>query len=323
MKKITYYIVFSLISISSLASEQEQPSKNIDHYHNKISTYINENTEYIDEIIAKNEETNKEKNKSYAVLNIRQSFNSLYSNNNDIEFKFKAHLPYIKKRWNLFIDTNDSDFLPLEDKTKESFVDENSFIDRTKSSIVGLAFEDFNKNWNKKYGFGVKLDFPVDPFFKVKFYNKKNLSQNLIQDFNQEFFIYEKKGFGAKSNLNYIIRKKNKKYESNTYIQYLEKRSNEIEFSQQFSKWKKISQKATLKNTVGFSIIWEKHKMNNSYWVNTRYRRLLYSDWLYGKVIPEISFSRSYNYKPNYGILFQLELFFAKDNHIKEASSKD
>lgn len=323
IKKICISIL-SLISTTTFASLKDQTVEKIDDYHNDISGYLNESTEYIDEIIGDYNEKETKINKSYAIINIKQDFNSVYNNENNIDFKFKAHLPYTEDKWNFFIDTNSSDFNSLEDKIKESFVDENSLVENARSSIAGFIFDDTDNKWKKRYRLGVKFDFPLDPFFKINIYNTRKVTESVEQYFNQEFFIYEKKGFGVKSNLNYTyVTENSHKYESNTYFQYLENDQNEIEASQQFSKWHRVNEKGTLKSTLGFSSNWTNDKIDNNYWVNTRYRHRLHDNWLYGKVIPEISFNKSYDYKPNYGILFQLELFFAKDNNIKEISNKE
>lgn len=122
-----------------------------------------------------------------------------------------------------------------------------------------------------------------------------------------------------KTTLDYSFKSDNDHiYKSNSSFQYLGNQDNELEFTQQFNRWNRVSSKGAIKHTVGFSAIWTDTYLDNNYWINTRYRHLLYDDWLYGKVIPEISFDKEYEYSANYSILFELEIFFAKKDTLKK-----
>lgn len=326
MKKTLLSFLILSLSINTNAEEtklnqdsDQYSNEKIDEYHEDISDYINDKTELLDEIISNYEKEKIKTNKSYALLNVKQSVNSLYDNENKIDLKLKVHLPYTEDKWNFFLDTSTSDFDTLEDKIRETFVDDSDFSETTKSSLVGFIFDDLDHKWKRSYKFGVKFKFPLDPFFKINIYNKRNLTDNIEQYFNQEFFIYSVKGEGLKTNLDYTFTAEDQSiYSSNSSFQYLNNSENELEATQQFSKWNRVSSKGTLKHTIGFSGSWDDNGSHNNYWLNTRYRHLLYKDWLYGKVIPEISFDKDYDYKANYGILFQLEIFFAKQEALNE-----
>ena len=318
MNKVITGMTLLCLSTSINANLKEKTTETVENYHEGISEYINEKTESVDEFIGDYDEENPQINKTYAILKMRQNFNSIYDNENQIDFKFKAHLPYTEDKWNFFIDTNASDFNSLEEKIKETFTDNSSFSENSKSSIVGFIFDDLDHKWKRSYKFGVKFDFPLDPFVKFNIYNRKQLTENVDRYFEQEFFAYTQKGLGAKSNLDFTLKTdKDVVYQSNTSFQYLANDDNELEASQQFSQWQRLSSRGTLKHTIGFSAIWTDREIDNNYWINTRYRHRLYDDWLYGKVIPEVSFDKDYDYKPNYGIMFELEVFFAKAETLK------
>lgn len=320
-KSVLGFVILSL-STTVNATIKEETEEKVNSYHNGISEYIHDGTEYVDEKIGEYDDTDPKVNNTYGLLRIKQNFNSLYTNENQIDFKFKAHLPYTEERWNFFIDTNSSDFNSLEEKIKENFTDNSIFADNTKSSIIGFIFDDTEHKWKRSYKFGVKFDFPLDPFVKFNIYNTKKITNNIDQYFEQEFFAYTQKGLGAKSDLKYsYTTEENKIYQSNTSFQYLANDENELEASQQFTQWQRISSKGTLKHSIGFSAIWTDERIDNSYWINTRYRHQLYDDWLYGKVIPEVSFKKEYDYKPNYGIMFELEIFFAKAETLQNITN--
>lgn len=322
MRNVSILFLGLMATTNASANISEKATEKVDEYHEEISDYITEKTEYFDEIVGNYDEGEYLVNNTYAILNIKQSFNSLYDNDNNIDFKFKAHLPYTEERWNFFLDTNASDFNSLEDKIKESFTDSTRFLDDSSDAIMGLIFDDIDSNWKKSYKLGVKLDFPLDPFVKFNIYNTKELTDNIDQRFNQEFFAYYHKGEGAKTNLDYILTTDNNSvYQSNSSFQYLNNDQDEFEFTQQFSRWDRLSEKGTLKSSIGMSSVWSDRKSNNNYWINTRYRHNLYDNWLYGKVIPEVSFNKEYDYEPNYGIMLELEIFFAKDEALKNITN--
>jgi len=308
----------SIITSIMLAMTTSTNANDIDDYHSGITDYINEKTAYLDEIIGDFDQKSQKTNKSYAIFNIKQNLNSLDENKTQVDFKIKADLPYTKKKWKIFLDTNPTDFNSLEEKSKETFTEERRIIQSKNSSVGGFIFSDLKNDWKKSYRAGVRFGFPLDPFVKANFYNNKKITDNINQHFEQEFFLYSEKGLGLKTNLDYYLRTDGLIYQSSSSTQYLANEKNELEIMQQFSRWSRLTDRTTLKYSVGVSAILNDEFRKNNYWVNARFRQKLYKDWLYLKVIPEVSFSKDYDYKPNYGLLLQIEMFFAKSKTLKK-----
>jgi hypothetical protein len=305
---VLFLLVFSLESYSN---------DDIDTYHREITKYIQDKSVYLDKIVGDYDENSPIINNSYAILNIKQNFHSKSPNKLQVDLNLKIDLPYTKKTWKIFLDTSNTDFNSLEEKTRETFTSNSNFIKDSGGTTGGLIFADLTKDWKRKYRLGVRLDLPLDPFMKANFYHISKVGKDVTQYFDQEFFLYNGRGAGVKSRLDYFYKTQNNVvFQSNTSAQFLEKQNNNWELTQKFSRWERIGSRSTLKYSIGVSRNRNKINQSNNYWINTVFRQKIYKEWVFLKVIPEISFHSMNDYKPNYGIVFKLEVYFAKKKNL-------
>jgi hypothetical protein len=334
LKKLILLSTFSMLSHSVLAEDVEsldeicnQNVKNnnvfIDKYHCKFSNYIFDKSKSLDHFIGSPDEELAMENNSYAVLNIKQKFYTKSENKNQIDLNIKIDLPYSEKKWKLFLDTNNNDLDPLADKNREAYTSNSNFIENANDTVGGLLFTDLKTEWKKKYRIGTKLNFPLNPFVKANFYHTNSLSDKLTQYFEQEFFYYNKEGFGTNTNLNYYYKTDNNLIlQSNSAAQFLNDKNNNWELTQKFSIWEQLTDKSTIKYSIGVSANSEPNLDVENYWVNAKWRYKLYKEWLYFKVVPEVSFRKEFDYKPDYGVLLQFEIYFAKDKDIRRLTTQ-
>jgi hypothetical protein len=334
-KKIILISTFSMLNYAILANESEpiykpcdlqhteDDNKFLDEYHCKFSNYIFNKSTSLDHFIGSPDEEILMENNSYAVLNIKQKFYSKSENKTQIDLNVKIDLPYSEKKWKLFLDTNNNDFDPLVDKNRESYTSNANFIENASDTVGGLLFTDLKNEWKKKYRIGTKLNFPLNPFIKANFYHTTSLNNKLTQYFEQEFFYYNEEGFGTNTNLNYYYQTdSNFIIQSNSAAQFLNDNDNNWELTQKFSAWEQLTDKSTIKYSIGISANSRPDLKVTNYWINAKWRHKLYKEWLYVKIIPEISFREEFDYKPDYGVLLQFEMFFAKNKYMNRLTTQ-
>lgn len=329
-KKILLISSLSMFNHSVFANETlcdkhdpESESPLLDKYHCKFSNYIFDKSISLDHFIGSPDEEIAMENNSYAILNIKQKFYSKSDNKTQVDLNLKVDLPYSEKKWKLFLDTNNTDFDSLVDKNRETHTTDANFIENANDTVGGLLFTDLDTDWKKKYRIGTKLNFPLNPFVKANFYHTTALNDNLTRYFEQEFFYYNEDGFGTNTNLNFYYKTKGDwVLQSNSAAQFLNDKGNNWELTQKISAWEQLTDRSTIKYSIGVSANSKPDLKVSNYWINAKWRYKLYKDWLYVKVIPEVSFREEFDYKPDYGLLLQFEMYFAKKKHMNRLTTQ-
>ena len=293
----------------------------VEKYQTDFSTYLGYSAEYFDGYWIKDKKDKKDKkqkdeNNSFGIFRIGTSYSSEKGYDAQLKMKLKYHLPNMKKNLNVFFDINDDTNKTLADQS--NIIKHNSNKD---SLSAGLLYEKNKGKWKTKYRIGAKISTPINPFVKAEIYRTKKITENFNIYMGQSVFYYKEEGLGTATNADFRYNLKNQDYLQSSYtLQYL--KEEEWELFSYYTYLQNINKHNILKYNIGAVKEVEKNVDNFRYWTNVKWRHQLYKNWLFLKLTPEISFEKTYNYKPEYKFLVEFEMFFGSKKGIQIGTNR-
>lgn len=252
-------------------------------------------------------------NQSYLRVRVGEQFTTDNSSGFKGNVTARIDVPNTKGKMKLFFDSDPDDFDSLEDKRAENHITINDG-DAQDRAVAGISF--FGKEihrWRPQLALGLKLKIPVDPYIKAAVTRYKTLSEHWQSRFKETLFYYRSDGLGSDTQYDlYRSIDHDKMIRSRSEVQYL--RNKQLwEFYQAFSLYKRIDKKNALQYTVYMSLSHKELVKVESYGAKVKWRRLLYKDWLFFNISPDIRFPRTEDFRLTPGILLELESFFGKN----------
>lgn len=281
----------------------------VEDYQSTFSYYLHESSNYI-ESFWDTFEKSENNNRSFGIFRIGKRFSTKGKLEPDFELKLKYDLPHTKKNLKLFFDFDQQDFENLDNKNQIA----NEANEQLSS---GLILERKTKHWDINYKIGMNLNLPLNPFAKIEVTRDFKFNNNFSAFLKQENFYFKERGFGAGAHLDMIYSLENNNYLEIYYnIQYLDNIG--WEYYSDYSYFYNINNKNSIKTVIGNNRVYEDNKFERKrYWTQVQWKSLIHKDWLFLKVIPEISFENRYNYEPDYRLIVQFEMFFGNEKGIK------
>lgn len=282
----------------------------VENYQNTLSHYIHESSNYIESFWQSFDKKEYE-NKSFGIFRIGKRFSTKGQLEPEFKLKLKYDLPHTKKNLKLFFDFDQQDFDNLDNKNQITNEASEEFSG-------GFILEKNTTHWDINYKLGMNLKLPLNPFAKIELTRDFNFNDNFSAFFKQENFYFKERGFGSGAHFDFVYSLKNNNYFELYYnIQYL----NDIgwEYYSDYSYFYNIDTKNSIKTVFGNSRAYENNKFEQKrYWTQVQWKSLIHKNWLFMKVIPEVSFENKYNYEPDYRLTIQFEMFFGNQEGIKK-----
>lgn len=286
----------------------------VEDYQNTFSYYIHESTNYI-ESLWESFDKKESNNRSFGIFRLGKRFSTKGELEPDFQLKLKYDLPHTKKNLKLFFDFDQQDFENLDNK--------NQITNEANEQLSGgLILEKQTRHWDINYKIGMNLKLPLNPFAKIEVTRDFNFNDNFSAFFKQENFYFKERGFGTGAHFDFVYSLENNNYFEVYYnIQYL----NNIgwEYYSDYSYFYNIDNKNSIKAVFGNNRIYEDNKFERKrYWTQVQWKSLIHKNWLFLKVIPEISFENKYNYEPDYRLTLQFEMFFGNQEGLKRGLNR-
>ncbi len=326
MKKILVGLLF-FTSIPLIAEEQNNndiEKLNVDFYNKTInvvenyqgsfSKYLHKSSNYIESLWSSFDKKRKQ-NESFGIFRIGKRFSTKGKLEPDVELKLKYDLPHTKKNLKLFLDFDQQDFENLDNK--------NQITNQSNEQLSsGVILEKNTKHWDIDYKLGMNLKLPLNPFAKIELTRDFIFNNNFSFFLKQENFYLKERGFGSGVHFDLIYSLSNDNYfEIYHNIQYLKNIG--WEYYSDYSYLYSINQNNSIKTVFGNNRVYEDNKFERTrYWTQVQWKSLIHKNWLFMKVIPEVSFENRYNYEPDYRLTLQFEMFFGNKKGIKRGINR-
>ena len=228
----------------------------------------------------------------------------------DTDIKFRLHLPATKRRFHIVIENTLDDKESLEEKTRPSLSESNGIDDSSVTAAIEFARSEA-KHWKTKASLGVKARLPGDMFVKFSAKRRWDLGDSWTMPYRFKAAEYLNDKWEIEQSLAFERPLENELFFSaKSSIDWEEDEATVA--AQTFSLRKRLSDNKGVDYRLG--IIGEdvaKPRIT-SYFISAHYRELLYKDWLYLNVIPEVNYPRDQGFESIFSLTVRFEVFFQK-----------
>lgn len=274
-----------------------------------LSDRVNWMARGIDRFFA-GDETLAFSNKSYVRLRTGGAWVEGHGFVDDTDIKFRLHLPATKRRFNIVIETESGESESLEEKTRPSLLQSSSVDESRLTAALEFARAEA-KLWKTKTLLGVKARIPADLF--LRFTAKRRWILNELWTMPYRFKAEErlKDEWEIENSLAFERPLDNDLYFSaRSSIEWEE---DEVTVAAQtFGVRQKLSERRAIDYRTGIIGKDVAKPRVTSYFVSAHYRELLYKDWLYWNLIPEVNFPKDEGFDPTFSFTIRFEMFLQK-----------
>lgn len=278
-------------------------------YRKSIHNSIINTSSNVDNFFFEDKLKNVDYNEAYGLLELSISQNQHEDIQIDQKFKVKLKLPRLKENIHLEVESDDEresiDF--IENKTSNSKKDNINF--------AIAHYKKLQNDINIQTKIGLKIKSTFDPFIKV--------SADKTIEYNDTYYtisqsLKESKRKELESTTYFKIDKPlTNKYSVHNYNQHYwqSKNKEDNEFYSSLYLNQTLSNQSYIRYTLYSNIDNINSNMKvKRYAAQIKYRHFL-KKWLYIDTIPENYYKRELDFKPRYGIKFNIGMYFNKDSY--------
>ncbi|MCG8313097.1 MAG: hypothetical protein MI976_07765 [Pseudomonadales bacterium] len=251
----------------------------------------------------------EEENKTYARIRTSAQFIEGDGFGTVGEVKLRLSLPATQRKLHLVIESDADDDDSLEAKNRPSAVSEDS-TDEDRFQAALQFFTREMSRWKTKAQLGIRAATPINPFVRHSASRRWDLSESWSSQFRQELAYYTQDGYRANEEIRFERRINDDWfYRMKTQIEWREE-IDSLRTLQSFTFYNRIDDKRGVEYQLGILPQSLHHTVVETAYISIDYRQLLYEDWLYLDLIPELEFPREDDYDSVASFTARLEILF-------------
>lgn len=250
-------------------------------------------------------------NKSYMRLRAGGSWVEGGQYLDDSDIKFRLHLPATEKRFSIIIESESENKETLEDKARPSVSQDNNFDNSRVTAALEFARTQA-KLWKTRTLLGVKAQIPGDIFLKFSAKRRWELNDEWTMPYKFKIAHYVVDGLEVETSLAFERPLEHELFFSATTGFEWSEEDDVTHGAQIFSLKKRLDEKSGVNYSLGILGKDAAKPRMTSYFLSAHYRALLYKDWLYWNVIPEVNFPREDDFASEFSLTVRFEVFFQK-----------
>ena len=279
----------------------------VDKTHAGISNRLEATVKYADRFFA-DENVFEETNKSYT----RLPLDIIYDQDDGLSFKIRVRariiLPNTDKKLKLLLSDTSSEEEPDNISTPaDDPLQDNNFSISLETQLKKTG------KWKIRPSLGIKTGIPPDPFLRARLIRYFAITPKWLSRFSATSTYLALAGaeFDTRIQFSRAIRH-DFLFRSTTRWKWTEEKDFS-EGTQILSLFQHLNEKVNLAYEAGI------FSDNGDNWEVTeyrlwhRYRKLVYKNWLFLELIPELRFKQENDYAPSYRFTFRIEPVFGKD----------
>ena len=280
-------------------------------YRDDISAGIESMATGIDRFFA-GDAALRDENKSFARIRAGLRFEEGDGFSQVSDFKFRLSLPATQKKLRLVIENDADDEDSLESRNRPSSVSETSDDNDNFSAALQFITSEADR-WDSKAELGLRATAPIDIFVRHTAKRRWDIEGPWSMSFRQRWAYFKESGYRANEELNFERRINDDWfYRMKTEVEWREE-VDSMRAAQVFAFYHRIDDKRGVEYQAGTIAHSRHHTVIDNSYLAIDYRQLLYRDWLYLDVIPEIVFPREDDYDPTSSLTVRLEILFFED----------
>ncbi|MEX2130105.1 MAG: hypothetical protein WD772_01355 [Pseudohongiellaceae bacterium] len=238
---------------------------------------------------------------------LRVRFNQLIGTeggyNSELKIGGRLDLPRTSERWKLIFESDVEELNTLNENRLE-----NTSSD---VSIGGFRYQhETRAGWDLSHDIGLRARLPADPFYRFRAVYGQQLSTNWSLGFSQKIWYYDSRGWGNDTAVSFDRKLDERQFfRIISEIDYKDDR-NIVEFGQSVSLHRTLGNMETVSYELGVLGLNEPNVRISDYYIQARYRRAVYEDWLIMEVAPQLLVARDENWHPEPRLFFNIEVLF-------------
>ena len=223
--------------------------------------------------------------------------------------KFRLDLPALQKRLKLVFESEPAETQSLEELNRSRTSDQDEKVRDTAIGAVELKTKPSHR-WNASTSVGTKIRLPIDTFWRTKGNYRWQISERWSLNLRESLYYFHLDGWGETTQLTFERDSDHYVFRSKLEAKYLHEQR-KMEFAQVFSLLKELSPIRAISYQLGILGENKPEVQTTAYFVNTTYRRKLYSNWLFYEMTPELLFPRDESFKLSPSITAKIEIVFS------------
>ncbi|WP_083004886.1 hypothetical protein [Halomonas sp. GT] len=286
----------------------------VEPFRARIGNWVDNTSRNIDSFFGGDQSASAD-NRSYLRLGQEIDWMEGEGTNGDISVRYRIDLPTTEERLRLIIESD-------PEESQGTLADQGSgrlYNDQRdrRTSTFGLDWlesRDKRENWSNRFGAGVRLRLPLDPYVRFtseRLWDFKD-SPWQLQSFNRLSW-FNNSGYSARTEWDL-----GRPLSTNRHLRFITNvQWREEEDTLEYSEVVQLNQRLNRRSALRYSAIAIGESLSNprmtNYYLQTRYRRDIHKGILFADVIPELHFQREVSYDPRWAMTLRVEMYFQRE----------
>ncbi|WP_447929044.1 hypothetical protein [Vreelandella sp. EE27] len=312
------FVAFSLPAHAQQEEESDLSdwaTERVEPFRASVGNWVDNTSRNVDAFFGGDHYTATAENDSYLRLGQEIDWMEGEGVDGDTSIRYRIDLPTTEERLRLVIesDPDESQGTLAEEGSGRLYNDQR---DRS-NSILGLDWlesRDKRENWSNRFGAGVRLRLPIDPYVRFTSERLWDIGDGpwQLESFNRLSW-FNNSGYNARTRWDIgraLSERRHLRFIST--VQWREEEDT-LEYSEVAELNHRINDRSALRYSaiaIGESV--STPRMTD-YYLQTRYRRDLHKGILFADVIPELHFQRDVSYDPRWAMTMRLEMYFQRE----------
>ncbi|WP_301583712.1 hypothetical protein [Halomonas alkaliantarctica] len=292
----------------------EWAETHVEPFRARIGNWVDNTSRNIDSFFGGDQSSSAD-NRSYLRLGQEIDWMEGEGTSGDISVRYRIDLPTTEDRLRLIIesDPEESQGTLAEQGSGRLYNDQR---DR-RTSTFGLDWlesRDKRENWSNRFGAGVRLRLPLDPYVRFtseRLWDFKD-SPWQLESFNRLSW-FNNSGYSARTEWDI-----GRPLSTNRHLRFITNvQWREEEDTLEYSEIVQLNQRLNSRSALRYSAIAIGESLSNprmtNYYLQTRYRRDIHKGILFADVIPELHFQREVSYDPRWAMTLRVEMYFQRE----------
>lgn len=245
---------------------------------------------------------------------LRLGFETKYEKRGEITLdpvlRFKLDLPTLEERLKLVVESDSLEQKSLGEANRDRSLSSEERASTDTTGALQLLSDPKKRKWRASTSIGVRFRNPPDPFWRARLRRSWELENDWTFRVLQSVYYFHEDGWGETTRLIFENQFGNYFFRSRSEARWVHE-DRTMEYAQVLSMQRELDAKRAINYQLGILGENQPTLWTTDYYVNAIYRRLLYKEWLFYEMIPELLFPRDDDFKPNPSLTFRLEVVFS------------
>lgn len=226
------------------------------------------------------------------------------------EARFRLDVPTVEEKLRLVLESESDELRSIDERRRDRQLTQDQRSD-TEATGALRYLSQLGDSINLSNDVGARLRFPPDAFWRARARGRWELGPDWNLSLDQRVYYFHVEGWGERTWVG-LDREIGDgwRFLNASEAAWVHKDRN-FELAHTYSLYKRLNNRAELNPRIGILGESNPNWRTTDVFADLTYRYRLYSNWLYGEVIPTIEFSRDHSFKDRGSMILRVEMYFA------------